>query len=62
MKRAGLMHNQNYETNPRSAAWKREDAHSGARFSASKRQKADLNLLQNEPNVGQALSGPGVIR
>jgi len=49
-----LMHNQNYETNPRSAALKREDAVSDVRFSASKRQKAGLNLLPNEPNVGQA--------
>jgi hypothetical protein len=45
------MHNQNYETNPTSASRKWEDAVSGVRFIANKRQKAGLNQLQNEPNV-----------
>jgi hypothetical protein len=53
------MHHQNYETNPRSAAQKREDAVSGVRFSVSKHQKAGLNLLLNEPTDGQTISGLG---
>src|SRR5579864_3487138 len=58
-KNEGEIHHQNYETNPRSAARKREDAVSFVRFSASKRQKAGLNLLPNEPKDGRA---PNLVR
>jgi hypothetical protein len=46
-----MHHHKNYETNPRSAAWKREDAVSGVRFSAIKRHKCSLNLPPNEPKL-----------
>jgi hypothetical protein len=57
MKRAGLMHNKNYETNPRGAARKREDAVSGVALAPANAKKQARFYYQNEPNVGQALSG-----
>jgi hypothetical protein len=46
-----MMHNKNYETNPRRAARKREDVISGVHFSASKRKKTSGLKLQNEPKA-----------
>jgi fumarate hydratase class I len=51
MKRAGLIHNQNYETNPRSATRKREDAVSGVRFSAKSRLESTSAYTTSLPGI-----------